>query len=69
MVHRPLAEVMVDPKDRLLVKAAEQRAVERLRRREVTAEGLLDDDASAGSAAGFADCSTTSPNIVGGIAR
>src|SRR5207247_9801493 len=55
VVHRPLAEVMVDPKDRLLVKAAEQRAVERLRRREVTAEGLLDDDASAGSAAGFAE--------------
>src|SRR5262249_7073711 len=55
VVHRPLAQVMVDPKDSLLVEAAEQRAVQLLRRREVTAEGLLDDDARTGSAAGFAE--------------
>src|SRR5256884_1105808 len=51
VVHRPLAEVVVDAKDRRLVKAAEQHAVESLRRREVTAEGLFDDDASTADTA------------------
>ena len=48
-MHRPLAEVMVDPEDRPLVEGAEQDLVELLRGVEVAAERLLDDDAcSAG---------------------
>jgi hypothetical protein len=42
---------MIDPEDRLLVEAAGQRAIERLRRREVATERLLDDHAGAGDAA------------------
>src|SRR5439155_17756020 len=44
-------EVKIDTRVRLLVEGAELRAVEGLRRGEVTAEGLFDDDASAVGAA------------------
>ena len=44
VVHRPLAQVVIDAKDRLLLEGAEQRAVERLGRGKVVAEGLFDDD-------------------------
>ena len=47
VVHRPLAEVMVDAKDPSLVEARQQRTVERLRRNEVATERLFDDDATA----------------------
>src|SRR5262249_34741905 len=45
-MHRPLSEVVVDAKDRLLVEPTEQRAVQGLRRSEIAAEGLFDDDPS-----------------------
>src|SRR5262249_152260 len=46
VVHRPLAQVMVDAEDRLLVEGAEQRAIERLRREEIMTERFFNDDAS-----------------------
>ena len=42
--HRLLAEVMVDPQDLLLVEHLAEFGVERARRFEVVAEGLLDHD-------------------------
>src|SRR5207249_4799676 len=51
VLHRLLAEVVVDAKDRRLVEHAMQRRVERLRRRQVPAEGLLEDDARVARAA------------------
>jgi hypothetical protein len=50
-MHRPFAEVMIDAKDRAFIETAEQRAVERLRRRKVSAEGFFDNDASTLSTA------------------
>src|SRR5262245_21770096 len=47
VVHRPLAQVMVDTEDRLLIEGAEQSAVERLRREEIVTERFFNDDASA----------------------
>src|SRR6266436_361247 len=47
VVHRPLSKVMVDAEDCLLVEGAEQNPVEVLRRGEVPAEWLFDDNASA----------------------
>src|SRR5262247_4311803 len=46
VVHRQLSEVMVDAEDRLLVKRAEQRVVELLRRKKIVAERFFNDDAS-----------------------
>ena len=42
-----LAQIMVDAEDRRLGEHAEQNPVELLRRREIVAERLLDDDACA----------------------
>ena len=47
VVHRPLAEVMVDAEDVLLVESAEQNLIELLRRGEVVTEGFFNDNASA----------------------
>ena len=69
VVHRPLAEVMVDAEDRRLVEGAEQDPVEFLRRGEVAAERLFDDDAAPLVQPALASCSTTSPNSTGGMAR
>src|SRR4029077_18077934 len=44
VVHRPLAKVMVDAEDSILIERAEQNPVEVLRRGEVPAEGLFDDN-------------------------
>ena len=53
-----------------LVEGAEQDPVERLRRGEVAAERLLDDDARARRRSPTcASCSTTVPNSAGGMAR
>src|SRR5262245_23922136 len=41
--HRPLAEVVIDAKDVLLVESVEQDAVQRLRRSEIAAKRLLDE--------------------------
>src|SRR5690242_8548549 len=54
VVHRQLAQVMVDAEDRLLVEGAEQRAVERLCREEIVTEWFFNDDASAVRTSSFA---------------
>src|SRR5262249_27066952 len=54
VVHRPLAQVMVDAEDRLLVEGAKQGTVERLRREEIVTERFFNDDASAVCASSFA---------------
>ena len=46
-MHRPLAEVMVDAKDRRLVEGAEQNPVEFLGGDAVVTEGFFNDDTSA----------------------
>ncbi len=46
VLDRLLAQIMVDPVDLLLVQHRQQLGVERLRRGEVVAERLLDDDAA-----------------------
>jgi hypothetical protein len=48
-----LAEVVVDPEDRLLVEGTGQPAVQLAGRLEVASEGLLDDDPAAGREAGL----------------
>ena len=55
VLHRPLAEVVVDAEDRRLVESAQEDLVERLRRVEVVAERLLDDDPGARGAARLAE--------------
>ena len=52
VLHRPLAEIVVDPEDRLFVEVAQQDRVQLPRRREVPAERLLDDDPGAHVAVG-----------------
>ena len=69
VLHRALAQVMVDAEDRRLVEVAQQDAVEGLRRGEVRAERLFDDDASAAAQPDLPSCSTTTPNSTGGMAR
>jgi hypothetical protein len=51
VVHRPLSKVMVDTEDCLLIEGAEQNPVEVLRRGEVPAKRLFDDNPSAVGAA------------------
>src|SRR6185369_15247958 len=51
VVHRFLAEVMIDPKYSLFVESLEQDPVELLCGQEVGAEGLFHDDTSAGARA------------------
>src|SRR5262249_59366356 len=46
-MHRPLSQVMVDAKDRLLVKGREENPIKLLRRGEVMSKRLLDDDAGS----------------------
>jgi hypothetical protein len=50
VVRRSLAQVMINTEDPSLIEAGEQRAVERSRGREVTAEGFLDDHRAVGAA-------------------
>ena len=50
VVHRPLAEVMIDAKDVLLIETAEQNLVQRARRLEIAPERLFHDDARAARA-------------------
>ena len=52
ILHRFLAEVVIDAEDRVLGKRAMQRRVERARRLEVAPERLFDDDPRALGAAG-----------------
>src|SRR5258705_11374489 len=47
VMNRPLAEVMVDAEDVLLVESPEQNPIERLRRDKVVPEGFFNDNASA----------------------
>ena len=53
VLHRLLAEVMIDAKDRRFGEHLVQRLIERLRARQVAAEGLLDDDARVLRASGL----------------
>ena len=53
VVHRPLAQVVVDAKDSGFGKGCMQDPIELLRRAEVIAERLLDNDASTLGAARF----------------
>ena len=70
VVDRPLAEVVIDAEDRRLVEGAEQDAVELLRRGEVVAEGLLDDDAGAVRRSPTCQAARRpSSNSTGGMAR
>ena len=55
VLHRPLAQVMVDAEDRRLVEGCQQDAIELPRRGEVPAERLFDDDAGALGAARLAE--------------
>ena len=54
VLHRVLAEIMVDAEDRRLVEVAEQDAIEVLGRGEVPAERFFDDDAATPGAARLA---------------
>jgi len=45
VLHRLLAEIMVDPEYLLLVERLQHRSVERARRGEIAPEWLFDDDA------------------------
>ena len=47
VMNRPLAEVMVDAEDVLLVESPEQNPIKRLRRNKVVTEGFFNDDSSA----------------------
>src|SRR6185295_1499759 len=47
VLDRPFAEIVIDPKDALLVERRVQRRVERTRGREVAPEGLFQNDARA----------------------
>jgi hypothetical protein len=74
VLHRFLAEIMVNAADLLLVRVAGQFPVQRVRGGEVVAERLLDDDAlpagpSLCSKPARCICSTTSPNWLGEVAR
>ena len=80
VLHRLLAEVVVDAEDLRLVEGRGDRVVERARAREVVAEGLLEDDARPGAARALAARagatspaarrpSTMGPNSSGGTAR
>src|SRR5215467_6917306 len=54
VVHRPLAQVMVDAEDRLLVEGAKQGAIELLRREEIVTKRFFNNDASAVRVSSFA---------------
>src|SRR6267142_6421206 len=47
IMHRPLAQIMIDAEDVLLVEIAKQNLVKRLRRCEVVTKGFFNDDTSA----------------------
>ena len=70
VLHRFLAQVVIDSEDRVFGKRAMERRVERAGRLEVAPERLLDDDAGACRAAGLRErCSMVIGNALGGIAR
>ena len=58
VLHRLLAEIMIDAKNLILAENAEQFAIERPRRSEIGAERLFDDDASP-----CAVCLTRQPRL------
>ena len=69
VVHGPLAQVMVDAEDRLLVEGPEQDPVQLLRRGQVAPNGFSTMTRAPLVQPAFASCSTTSPNSTGGMAR
>src|SRR5262249_43637770 len=54
VVHRPLAQVMIDAEDRLLVEGAEQGAVKLLRREAIVTKRFFNNDARVVRASSFA---------------
>ena len=54
-MHRTLAEIVIDPEDRLLVEHAQQDRVEFAGRFEVCSEGLFDDHTPRFGAAGLGE--------------
>ena len=70
VLHRLLAEVVIDAENGGFRKYFVQRAIERLRAGEIAAEGLLDDDPGiVRRIRTFASPWTTLANMLGGIAR
>ena len=70
VLHRLLAEVVIDAEDRRLGEHLVQRLVERARRGEVAAERLLDRDARLRGAARPAEAARPPrAKALGGIAR
>ena len=68
IVYGALSEIVVDTKDVGLVEYTEQDVVQLPRRGQILPKGLLDDDASASTAIGLVQISTTVSNRIGGIA-
>jgi hypothetical protein len=60
---------MIDAEDVLLVESAEQNLVKRLRRGKVVAKGFSTTTRAPSVQFALANCSTTSPNNAGGMAR
>ena len=75
VLHRLLAEIMIDAENLILFEDAEQFLVERLRRGEIGAERLFDDDAPPGAVLFAApgrirrDGSRSARKPAGGVAR
>ena len=55
VLHRLFPEIVIDTEDAILRDSFVQRAIERLRRREVAAKRLLDDDARTPEASGLGE--------------
>ena len=74
VLYRLLAQIMVDAKNLVFAKDTEKLAVERLRRGEIGAERLLDDDTPPGSIilprqARLAEMASDDSEACGGVAR
>ena len=71
VMHRLLAEIMVNAKNRVLVEGLEQDGIECLGRGQVAAERFFNDDPRIVPRvqSDWDSCSTTVPNAAGGMAR
>ena len=73
VLHRLLAEIMIDPVDLVLVHDLQQLAIQRARGREVGAERLFDHQPPPGAVllhhAGAAELAAVGANAAGGVAR
>ena len=69
VLHRLLAQEMIDAKDLRLVEVTEQHLVELAGTVEVAAKGLFNDDPRSLAQPEPPNCSTTTGNMTGGIAK